>query len=117
MKREVIDCDVCKEESNPVIHINIPNGISYEYGGHKTETYFDYEKKDLCCECAEKLLNFLFGHKKVIRSTQTNNFVDKSPLLPGFTEEWLYTRHAHPSAETNDAVDLALKFFKIKPKK
>jgi hypothetical protein len=51
----------------------------------------------LCYGCATKLLRFLFSHKKV-------------------GEEWKMNKHIHPSADTNDAVRLALKFFNIKEK-
>ena len=94
MKREVIDCDRCGKECDPAIHIAIPNGVEHEFGGHKTETYFRYEQKDLCAECAGKLLQYMFRMKKHIELKGVhNNDMTK-------TIKWLEGNcNLHPSAD------------------
>jgi len=102
-ERKVIDCDKCGKEISTPIRLSIPNGITRESGGHTVEIYFDYETKDLCPSCAESLLKYLLGHKKLI---------DKE----GKTM-WLYNKDKQPDGDSNDAVRLALKFFGIEEKK
>lgn len=110
-KREVIDCDKCGKECATHIHIDIPNGITRETGGHTTEIYHEYEKKDLCSECAGKLLGYMFRMKK----KDTGVFDPKASATIVYTD-WIDGRNVHPSHQTNDAVALALKWFGIKPK-
>jgi hypothetical protein len=111
MKRTVIDCDVCKNECEPHIHIDIPNGVTHSYGLPSSETYYEYEHKDLCASCAEALFKFIFGHKRVTIIPQcVGDHVSEIKI------EWQHNRYSHASASSNDAVKLALDFFKIKPR-
>jgi hypothetical protein len=110
MKREVIDCDRCGKECDQHIHIDIPNGTERESdpaGGHSS-VYHLYEKKDLCPECAGKLLGYMFRMKKLQK-------IEDGRCVEG-QDKWLDGRNVHPSCNTNDAVALALKWFKINPK-
>jgi hypothetical protein len=98
-KREIMVCDRCKKDipEGAVIHIDIPNGTTRESGGHKVEVYSDYEELDLCTACAQSLLTWMFSSNKG-------------------KDGWVRNRYIHPSADTNDAVYLALEFFKIRDK-
>jgi hypothetical protein len=99
-KRVVFDCDKCGKETDP-IHIKIPNGIYREMGGPSTEIIFEYEEKDLCPDCAKSLLDYLLAFKR----TEKDGYVD-----------WSKGSRQHPSAKSNDAVGLTLRFFNIKDK-
>jgi hypothetical protein len=101
-KREVIDCDVCGEETKVPIHIDIPDGVEQEFGGHKVETYNKYMSKDLCPVCAARLFKYMLGHVKVDAEKHLSS------------GGWRYDKHLHPSENTNDAVFLVKKFFKEK---
>jgi hypothetical protein len=98
MKRTVVDCDRCGKECEDHISIVIPNGTHSYSDGIEWNKDFLYENKDLCNKCAEALLKHLFSFKK-----QTDG-------------SWASSRFSHPGASTNDAVALALRFFKIKEK-
>lgn len=104
MKRKVVDCDKCQKEcKNGHIHLDIPNGVEHEFGGHSTEAYFNFEKKDICLECAQTLLKFMLNCERI--------YPDSGGII------WKpITKHHHPKSKTNDAIGMALKFFSVKEK-
>jgi hypothetical protein len=100
MKRTVIDCDKCgKECKHGSIDIAVPNGTNYHFDGVESNVDFLYEEKQLCPECAEALLRFLFAY-----------------LRRGSIDLVRAAGRQHPGPKENDAIRLALKFFGIKEK-
>jgi hypothetical protein len=102
MERKVIDCDSCKKEVETPIRIAIPNGTHRYNDGVESNIDFLYEHKDLCPECAAKMLSFMFRHGK--------RFDIDPPQLH------IVGSHRHPRPAENDAIRLALKFLKIEEK-
>ena len=116
MKREVVDCDRCGKECSAHVCLAIPNGTESETcpaGGYST-TYHLYENKEICPDCAAKLLAFMFRMKKHIEVK--DDCSDPYGCRTKTLVKWVDSRNTHPSAETNDAVALALKWFRIEPK-
>jgi hypothetical protein len=100
-KRTVIDCDRCGVEcKNGHTHIDIPNGTERYFDGVETSIDHLYEKKDLCPQCVESLLKFMFSHGRAQPGQQIK----------------LFGRYQHATAAGNDSIKLALKFFQIKEK-
>lgn len=102
-RREVIDCDKCGKECNDTtVHIAIPNGYTDQYGGHTTERYYEYEEKDLCPRCIEKLFKYMMS----FRWYQP----EEGPA------KWLSGQSVYPGAKSNQAIELALQYFDIEDK-
>jgi len=103
-ERVVIDCDKCGTPTKESIRIAIPNGTHTEFGGHTSETVHLYERKDLCCTCAENLFKFLFSHKRIDKATKRGILENPHELISN--------KYIHPTEMDNDAVAITKKFFK-----
>lgn len=99
-KRTVIDCDVCKKECGESIHLDIPNGTERYHDGHTSQIDFLSDQVDMCPDCAERLLQYMFQHS-----------VDQEGKL-----NRIKPRRQHTGPDRNHAIRLALQFCSIKEK-